>query len=279
MTPLMKVLYATDGGDPAKNALSLFARAAAPDKARVTAVTVVRQADASADVLGSAIATLEAAGFPAEERVLNGHPGPAILDELDRGGYQLAVVGAGNRSRLGRRLMGSVSTKLLHAAPASVMIVRRLAHDAPQVRVLVGSDGSEDADRTVNRIIGLLNPSSCHVHVLSVAEQLMPDLTLPIPRVAYATGAPTPELEREWTEAAQSFAAAAAAKLERAGFRTDTRAVLGAPAARLLAETERIGADLVAVGSRGLGAVDRASLGSVSDQVVREAPATLVGRS
>jgi nucleotide-binding universal stress UspA family protein len=38
-------------------------------------------------------------------------------------------------------------------------------------------------------------------------------------------------------------------------------------------------ADIVVVGSRGLGAVERVAIGSVSDQIAREAPATLVARS
>jgi nucleotide-binding universal stress UspA family protein len=281
----MNVLYATDGGDPARDALALLSRVAAAAKARVTAVTVVRQrgiadeeARPEADLLDSAVTTLQAAGFAAEGRSLQGHPGPAILKEIDGGNYDLALVGAGNRSRLGRLLMGSVSTKLLHASPVSVMIVRRAGEAAAEARVLFGADGSNDADRVLDQIIGLLDPSACRVHILSVAEHLMPQLSLPIPRAGYATSAPTPELEREWTEAARSAAAAAATKLERAGFKTETQATLGAPAARLLAESERVGADLVVVGSRGLDAVERASLGSVSDQVVREAPATLVGR-
>jgi nucleotide-binding universal stress UspA family protein len=275
----MKVIYATDGGDPARNALTLFARAAASDKSRVTAVTVVRPGDiAEAGVIDSAVTTLRDAGFTAEGRVLEGEPGRAILDEIDHRGYELAVAGAGNRSRLGRMLMGSVSTELLHASPVSVLIVRQWANDSAQVRVLFGNDGSPHADRTLNQMIGLLDPSTCHIRVLSVAEHLMPELTLPIPRVGYATTAPTPELEHEWTEAARRSATAAAEKLEHAGFRTDAHAVLGAPAERLLAETERVGAHVVVVGARGLGAVDRVTLGSVSDQVVREAPATLVGK-
>ncbi len=77
---------------------------------------------------------------------------------------------------------------------------------------------------------------------------------------------------------ARRSATAAAEKLEQAGFRKDAQAVLGAPAAQLLAKTERVGAHLVVVGSQGLGAIDRVALGSVSDQVVREAPATLIGK-
>lgn len=285
----MKVLYATDGGRPAIEALALFQRVAAPDKADVTAVTVVggRTADvvedvsswSEADVVDAAVKSLQEAGFAAEKRVLQGQPGRAILNEIDGGDFELVVLGAGNRSRVGRLLMGSVSTKLLHASPVSVMIVRRLLDVVPEVSVLVGADGSEHAGRALEQLIALFDPSSCRVHVLTVAEHLMPQLSFPIPRAGYATSAPTPEQEQEWTAAAQSSATTTAKKLESAGFRTEARAVLGAPAARLLDEADRVHADLVVVGSRGLASVERASLGSVSDQIVREAPATFVGRS
>lgn len=284
----MKILYATDGGGPAMEALALFKRLAAPDKAQVTAVTVVgrgwaegvedERSSSEADIVKSAVTTLQEAGFVAEKRILQGQPGRAILNEIEEGGFELAVVGAGNRSRLGRLLMGSVSTKLLHASPVSVMIVRRLLDVGSDISVLVGADGSEHADRALEQLIALFDPSSCRVHVLAVAEHLMPQLSFPIPRAGYATSAPTPEQEQEWTAAAQSSATAAAKKLKSAGFRTEAHAVLGAPAARVLEEADRVHADLVVVGSRGLAAVDRASLGSVSDQIVREAPATFVGR-
>src|SRR5918992_5900628 len=145
----MKVLYAGDGGRPAIDALAVFQLLAAPDKADVTAVTVVGAGTADvedvtsstdADVLDSAVKSLQEAGFAAEKRVLQGQPGRAILNEIDVGGYELVVVGAGNRSRLGRRLMGSVSTKLLHASPVSVMIVRRLLDVGSEMSVLVGAD-------------------------------------------------------------------------------------------------------------------------------------------
>jgi nucleotide-binding universal stress UspA family protein len=158
------------------------------------------------------------------------------------------------------------------------MIVRRLLDVGSEMSVLVGADGSEHADRALEQLIALFDPSSCRVHVLAVAEHLMPQLSFPIPRAGYATSAPTPEQEQEWTAAAQSSATTAAKKLESAGFRTEAHAVLGAPAARVLDEADRVRADLVVVGSRGLAAVDTASLGSVSDQIVREAPATFVGR-
>jgi nucleotide-binding universal stress UspA family protein len=282
----MKVLYATDGGAPAMQALTLLKRVAAPEKAQVAAVTVVgrdaakeESVTSGAAIVESAVMQLEEAGFAANKGVLEGRPGPAILKEIEEGGFDLTVLGAGNRSRLGRLSLGSVSTKVFHASPTSMMIVHRISGGASRVRVLFGTDGSECAELALELLIAFLNPSSCQVNVLSVAEHLMPQLTFPIPRVGYAASAPTPELEREWIAAAETIAVDAANKLEGAGFQTEAHAVLGAPAARVLAEAQKGEADLIAVGSRGLGAVDRVTVGSVSDQIVREAPATFVGRS
>lgn len=285
----MKVLYATDGGAPAMQALALLKRVAAPENAQVSAVTVVggrvgemvedEGLRPATEILQSAVTELKEAGIAAEMRILRGEPGPTILKEIAEGGFELAVLGAGNRSWLGRLLLGSVSTKVLHASPTSMMIVRRISDVSSPVQVLFATDGSAYADVALEQMIAFMHPSTCQINVLSVAEHLMSQLSFPIPRVGYATSAPTSELERDWIAAAKELATDAADNLERAGFRTQAQAVLGAPVARVLAEALNVQADLLVVGSRGLGAVDKAAIGSVSDQLVREAPATFVSRS
>jgi nucleotide-binding universal stress UspA family protein len=282
----VKILYATDGGAPAKQALALLERVAAPEKTDVTVVTVGRSVKsmvegenlAPNDILGSAVTRLQDAGFAADQRLLDGRPAQAILEEITHGGFEVTVVGAGNRSRLGRLLMGSVSTKVLHASPISLMIVHRFSDPEQAVRVLFATDGSSHADVALNQIIGFMDPSSCEIDAVSVAEHLMPVISLPIPREGYATGAATPEQEQEWMATAERFASGAATKLQAAGFKSSARARLGAPTLQLLDEVDDVHADLVVVGSRGLGAMQRAVLGSVSDQMVRHAPATLVAR-
>ena len=266
-------------------ALSLLERVAAPRQVRITAVTVdsgersiLAKDVASEDVLGSAVAKLQEAGLTAEQRLLNGPPAATLLEEISEGGFELTVLGAGNRSRLGRLLMGSVSTKVLHSSPTSVLIVHRVSDLEHPVRVLLGTDGSEHADLAVDQLIGLFDPSSCEIDVVSVAEHLMPVISFPIPREAYATTAPTPEREQEWLDAAKRVATGAASKLEAAGFKSNARARLGAPSIQLLDEMDEVNADIVVVGSTGLGGLQRATLGSVSDQMVRNARASLVAR-
>jgi nucleotide-binding universal stress UspA family protein len=289
----MKVLYATDGGRPAAQALSLLERTATPAKTQVTVVTVVGPegaetaslhdempgAGSPTAILRSAEERLEARGFEVDARVLRGRPGAAILEEINASDYELTVVGAGNRSRLGRLLLGSVSTKVLHASPTSVLVVHRVSEHPGPSRVLFGTDGSADANVALAQIAALFDPTSCHIKVLAVAEHLMPKVGFPVPRLVYATAAPTREREKEWIAAAREPAEQGAEKLRAAGFRAEAQAVLGAPAQRLLADADSTRADIVILGSRGLGAVERAVIGSVSDQVVREALATLVARS
>jgi nucleotide-binding universal stress UspA family protein len=53
---------------------------------------------------------------------------------------------------------------------------------------------------------------------------------------------------------------------------------MGHPVKRLIAVAEGANASLLVVGSRGMSYTERAFLGSVSDQIVRQAPACLVGR-
>jgi nucleotide-binding universal stress UspA family protein len=287
----MKVLYGTDGGSPAGHALSLFERVANPEETAVTVVTVVgpgvfepagRPADmpgaeSSAALVRVAEERLEASGFGVEGKVLQGNPGAAILEEIVEGDYDLTIVGAGNKSRLGRLLLGSVSTKVLHGSPTSVLIVRQSSDRDGRRRVLFGTDGSADAKVALEDIPALLNPTSCDIKVLAVAEHLMPNVGFPIRR-AYATAAITPEQEKEWIDAALEPAERSAEVLRTAGFQAEAHAVLGEPVKRLLAEADATEADLVVVGSRGLGAVQRTAIGSVSDQVAREAPATLIAR-
>jgi nucleotide-binding universal stress UspA family protein len=266
-------------------ALELLERVAAPDKSTVKVVTVnptaksVDSSNLAATLVDSGVARFQEAGFVADKQALEGHPAKAILAEIEEGGFGLTVLGAGNRSRLSRLLLGSVSTKILHHSPTSVLIVQKFSDLGHPVRILFGTDGSSHAELALEQMNGFLDPSSCEIQVVSVSEYLMPVISFPIPREAYVTSAPTPEQEQEWMDAANRYASDAARKLERAGFKSTARARLGAPSLRLLDELDDIPAQMVAVGAAGWGAVERAVLGSVSNQMVRYAPATLVARA
>lgn len=268
------ILLATDGHEPSEAAIALLERLG--DRSTSIDVLCVETFDLAleaAEDIGhysveaarerakrlaeAAAERLRRAGFSASTRVEAGSPADRIVDVLADGGHQLAVLGGGRHTWLGQRLLGSVSTGVLHSAATPVLIVRE-ARDGEVVRVLVGADGSEDLERALTVFASVADPERCSLLVLSVTDP----------------GAGDDDPDRE----AAGFTGAAAEALRARGFECEERVVSGNVARALLEEADEGGHDLVVMGSRGRVVTRRATLGAVSDRLVRTAPATLLGR-
>jgi nucleotide-binding universal stress UspA family protein len=206
----------------------------------------------------------------------SGHPGSETVHRAAADGADLIVVGAGNHRWLERVLLGSVSTRVLHTADTSVMVVHAPPASLAPAQILLAVDGSHGATTARRAILALLDPSAVRVTVEAVAAYAFPSFTGP--GVGYATGGFTPAIEAELTAEAEREATTAAAWLRDAGFDASAVWEMGPAAATLLTRAAAMPAALVVVGSRGLGPVDRAVLGSVSDELARQAGATLVAR-
>ncbi len=288
----MRLLYATDGGTAAIDAAALLVAMAERQSTHVTVASVVatgppelRHLSASLqsdetrrrrahDAVEQGREMLGAVGFATDGLVRQGRPAATLTEIAAERSVDLVVAGSGVRW-IGGRLLGSVSTDLVHCAPMSVLIV----HAAPRTdrtTVVFGSDGSAQSLSALDVASALLDPQRCSFTVVSAATLLAPALGPPY--IGHATSAPSPEVEAEVMAPARDNADHVVQRLNAHGFEAQARVVMGHPVKRLLSEIDHVGADLAVVGSRGLDALDRATLGSVSDQIVRHAPATLVGR-
>lgn len=288
----MRVLYATDGGAAAVAACELVAQLADRDAVEVTVASVVAtgppelrhlsaafssdeaRLQVARDAVDRAVTSLRSSDVATDGVVREGRPATALIEIATERDADIIVMGSGIRW-FGGRLLGSVSTSVLHSAPMSVLVVREAPPTEP-AHVVVGVDGSQHATRALDVAIEFLDPHRCAVTAVAAAKLMAPTLTPPYR--GHATTAPSPELEAEVMAPAREHAGRAVERLTDAGFAADAHVVLGHPVKRLLAHVDHVGAALTVVGSRGLEGLDRAMLGSVSDQVVRFAPATLVGR-
>lgn len=131
------------------------------------------------------------------------------------------------------------------------------------MKILVAYDGSESAKRALDHAAGLSQNGSS-VSVISVAEEL--------PQIGRAAAMLFPE---EDAERRRELLEAKAA-LEERGIEAKLVERVGDPAARIIDEVEREHADLVVVGSRGLGGFKGLLLGSVSQQVAHHAACPVV---
>lgn len=293
----MNVLFATDGLKPAHDAGLLLEKIGnrstldlkvlgvstfeilVPESPMFVVDSLDQRRAHAKEIVNSAVARFEAAGFRAEALIAEGSPGAQIVTMIEKEGADLAVVGAGSRNWLNHVLLGSASTFVLHNSPSSVLVTHEAIPGDGPGRILVAVDGSEGSRLGVEAIARLADPERASIHVISVAKAPPPPY-LPLPGVAPS---PLPErhleIENALLQRAEGYAAAAVGVLREAGFTVDSEVLSGSPTREILGMAESGHFDLVAVGSRGLGPIRRALLGSVSDQVSRFARATLVARS
>jgi nucleotide-binding universal stress UspA family protein len=290
----VKVLLATDGERPSEEACNLIVKLADRKKIDLMVMAVEgfdmaleegarAEGKYSRDVgrkhaLGIVDRTVEQlidAGFRAAGHVQEGYPAFEILHEIESGWHEVTVLGSGKASWLGQLMLGSVSTKVLHGSPTSVVIVHKTNENASG-KVLIGTDGSRGSEFAVRAVVGLCDPERTEIQVTSGVR-----LEEAAALSADSSGSDLPgqeELMPHLRHQAEQAVDHARGLLSDAGFSVTGGIVEGHPAEVLLRQAEEGDFDLVAVGSRGRGALERVLLGSVSDRIVRHAPASLVAR-
>ena len=127
-------------------------------------------------------------------------------------------------------------------------------------KILLATDGSEEAALAARTAIDIADKTGSELHVVHVGEFL--------PTFFAQTEVEPAQLEREARELLDEQVKSiegAGGTVKNAHFR------LGRADDEIVALAEQIDAGLVVMGSRGLGGVRRALMGSVSDSVVRHA--------
>ena len=138
------------------------------------------------------------------------------------------------------------------------------------MKILLAVDGSEDSAAAVEEVAQRPWPPQSEVKVITAAEMpLMVGMEPWVPSQEYFD-----QVEKAIREAAKEIIDAALEKLKTIEDKTlkiSSEMIQGPPREAIVGEAERWGADLIVMGSRGLGAFNRLLLGSVSSAVVHHA--------
>ena len=130
--------------------------------------------------------------------------------------------------------------------------------------IVVGTDGSETAQQAVSEAVRLAKALGAEVHLVSAFAPL---------RGAHVTGAPE-GAAKVWQplpdSQVESTLSQAEASVRLSGVTVKTHAAEGDPAHALLDTADKVGADLIVVGSRGMHGAKRV-LGSVPNTVSHRA--------
>ena len=298
----MRILIAYDGSDHANAAIDGLNRAGFAREVDAKIVTVAhggwphaRHPNPEEGTFGNPWkATMEEAGVVAAkgcQRIQSEFPGWNVTNETLWGDPvkmllktaevwrpDLLVVASHGRSAAARILLGSVAMGLVHHAVCPVRVVRvaEKAKTGP-VRLLVAADGSDYTESITNHVVRRSWSVGTEARVVAVAQTLVPGPSPLVPSLEGHTFAQDPAYavidasdEHERLRLGQ-VTEAVAEQLQTAGLKVSTTVIDGDPKQEILAEAERWKADTVFVGARGLGAVDRLLLGSVTNTLVTQA--------
>ena len=193
----------------------------------------------------------------AAEEVVN------LAEELDAG---LVVLGSRGRGRITRLVMGSVADSIARHVHFPVMVTRWKAVAFP-AKILVATDGSEEANLAIRTAADLAARTSSELHVTHVGRMLTHGAPVGVNVGALPAGSQE-LLDKEAKELLESQVE----RLREAGESVvEAHLVSGRADEEIIVLAEQIGADLLVMGSRSLGGVRRALVGSVSDSVARHA--------
>ena len=263
-----RILVGTDGSAHAQVAVDQAVRLASIADSLLGVVFVIdtgRPYDAPVGpiaeaALAKAHASANAAGIELDGRILTGDPSARLMQEVEEKRVDLLSVGPDSGLIGAPPRIGRVTKRVLREAACSVLVARPTDGAFPS-EVVCGIDNSEGTAE--------LAAFAATIAAASHADLAVVHATSMLQRRSAAVGIrerlAAPEIKRTMRAAEASIALKISA---------------GRPERRLLKETKRREADLLIVGHRGVGGVQRALLGSVSERCAHNAVCSvLVARS
>ena len=278
-----KILFATDGSEDSELAATsavglakitgselhvVHVGPAVPEHFEPTEVEPVRTTQEAQRILDEQVKQIENLGDTvtqshlrmggAAEEALN------LAEELSAG---LIVLGSRGRGRIRRLVMGSVSDSVIRHAHCPVMVTRWKPVVFP-AKILLATDGSEEAALAAQSAADLAVKTGSELHVVHVGKELTHGGYVGV-QVGPSPAGSQELLDRQ----ARKLLEVQLERMREAAGTSEAEAHLmsGRADEEIVVLAEQMGADLVVLGSRGLGGVRRALIGSVSDSVARHA--------
>ena len=248
-------LWSTTGDEPV---LPVTARIYANswNEEREEALQAVEEARTLAKRAGEQVKSL----FPEWEvraEALADSPAWGIIKEAQRWKADLIIIGSHGHSVIKRFFLGSVSQKVVTEAHCPVRIARgRNDKKDSSLRIVIGVDGSPDAEVALDAVANRNWPAGTEVRVMAALDN------------AILTALDWVEFDDDDESAGvRRMVGAAVEKLRAADLIASPLVKRGDPKRLLVSEAEEWESDSIFVGARGLRRIERFLIGSVSAAV------------
>jgi nucleotide-binding universal stress UspA family protein len=232
-------------------------------------------------ILDATVAELKDLRAKISTVVATGHPDKAIIDAAALVPMDMIVMGARGIKGMKSLFLGSVTRATAITSPAPVLVIRKPQWKASgPLRVLYAADGSEFALETGRFLARIPFPEDSEVTILYVSGASFADIAeqfyLEVAGRVKDIAAMITKMEYRSAEHimhdARSF-------LEGKFAKVSDLVESGDPAEMILNAADSIGADIIALGSRGMRGL-KGMLGSVSRRVLGHATCSvLIGKT
>ena len=305
----MKILLTTDGSDSANSAIDYLLRLPLPQESEIILLTIIEKEiyqgrkkselnaeqlellgqtkqmlrDKARELLTAGAERLAQGGWKSTSLIRAGHPSREIVRIANKRNVDLVVVGSHGLGGIKRFLLGSVSDQVLAYAPCSVLIVRPstagvpeaadtqavVTESAPAFRLLLAYDDSASAKQAVDFCAGLPLDAATEVTALTV----LPLMTLYRQDIKQ-------RLSWIWQEKKKSAQKALDRLLKEVKWGTPHVTSLLREAAdvsqEILETADQSHSDLIVLGYKGKGAIQKFLLGSVTRRIAHHAPCSVL---
>ncbi|UCC60100.1 MAG: universal stress protein [Dehalococcoidia bacterium] len=218
------------------------------------------------ELLNSHIESIRAIGVSVEPIIVWGNPPEQILKCARTNSIDLIIIGTKGSGNAGFPI-GSVAQKIMKYAHTNVLLVRE---DIKRIRrVLLATDGSKHSERTARFLLNIQLPRKTKIIVATSLEShiqalvKMPTLDMKENRQIIAT------LQETEKESATELITRTKELFHNKGYLTESMLLEGSPAREIIQFSRSINPDLIAVGAKGLSAIENFLLGSVAQRVAR----------
>ena len=304
----MKILIGYDGSASADAALYDLQRAGLPDDAEALIVSVADMmmgpAQSNSEIFEQALTSrrvtsglrlaqkrsaqvlLEARAFTtrASERLRSyfpnwhvsseqpaGQPFQELIRKADEWKPDLVVVGSHGHSLAGRLILGSVSKKIVTDSHHSVRVTRGKVRrdDFNPIRLMIGVDGSSEAEHAVRAVGSRMWPDGTEVRIMAVDDGIY---SARIAHFLPTAAAMIRDENQESALAAHRMVEWAENELSVIGLNVSVANEKGDPQRVLIHQAQKWDADAIFVGGRKFNsAFERSRLGSVATGLVTKA--------
>ena len=229
-----------------------------------------RQRAAGREIIDGVTQLSDGGSVDITTELVEGDPSEALQDYVTDNGIDFVAMGTRGRSNIERRLLGSVTERIVRTCPVPVLTVRAendtsTSEEQGYTDVLLPTRGGDGSELAVGHAVSIAARFDATLHVIYVVDIR-----------SQAAKHSTYELEKLVDELQAVVTDAVVDRADEAGI--DSRAVVqqGTPHSAIQRYADDHGIDLIVMGTHGRGRIEQFLLGSITERTIRTADVPVV---